>query len=69
MKILRNHFLKEFGIAFTSTLLTLLFIFMAGRGFVQMADLIFNKNVDPLLVLKMLLYLKILLFLLVHVPT
>lgn len=56
MRILQTHFLKEFMTLFTSTLLTLLFIFLVGRGFVQMADLIFNKNVDVLLVIKLFLF-------------
>lgn len=56
MKILRDHFLKEFLSSFAMSLLTFLFIFLLGRGFIQMADLVFNKNVDPLLILKILFY-------------
>ncbi|MBI4353453.1 MAG: LptF/LptG family permease [Candidatus Omnitrophica bacterium] len=54
MKILRYHVLKEFFGLFLSCLGILLFIFLVGRGFVQMADLIFNKDVDVVLVLKLL---------------
>jgi lipopolysaccharide export system permease protein len=56
MKILRDHVLKEFAANFGTSLLTFLFIFLLGRGFIQMADLVFNKNVDPFLILKILFY-------------
>ena len=53
MKILRNHILKEFAKPFLFSLTLLLFILLMGRGF-ELADLIFNKNVSPLSVLKLL---------------
>jgi len=56
MRILRNHILLEFAGPFSFCLLTLLFVFLLGKGFVQMADLIFNKSVDPLLILKLLVF-------------
>lgn len=56
MRILRNHLLGEFLFPFVGALLSFVFVFLLGRGVVQMADLIFNKSVDILLVSKMLLY-------------
>ncbi len=56
MRILRDHFLKEFGRTFAACLLLLLMVFLAGRGLVKMADLVFNRDVDPLLVGKLFLY-------------
>ena len=56
MRILRNHLLGEFLGPFFFCLSTLLFIFLVGRGFIQMADLVFNKNVDVVLVLMLLVY-------------
>ena len=56
MKILRDHFLKEFLAPFFFGLGTLLFLFLLGRGLVQMADLIFNKNVDLWLILQLLFF-------------
>src|SRR3989338_1001084 len=56
MKILRDHILKEFLSPFSFCVLSLLFVFLLGRGLVQMADLIFNKDVDPVSILKLLLY-------------
>ncbi len=54
MRLLRNHLLKEFFSPFFSSVSLLLFLFLLGRGLFQMADLVFNKNVDLLLVLKLL---------------
>ena len=56
MRILRNHLLREFSSVFLTSTLSLLFVFLLGRGLVQMADLIFNKDVDFFLVLKMLFF-------------
>jgi lipopolysaccharide export system permease protein len=56
MKILRNHILLEFFTPMGFCLLSLLFVFLMGRGFVQMADLVFNKNVDIFLILKLLFF-------------
>ncbi len=56
MRILRDHILKEFFGVFMSCLLSLLFVFLLGRGLVQMADLVLNKNVDFFLILKILFY-------------
>lgn len=53
MKILRSHFLKEFFTTFLLCLAGFLLVFLAGRGFIQMADLIFNKHVDALLIFKL----------------
>jgi lipopolysaccharide export system permease protein len=55
MRILRDHLLKEFMSPFFFCLSLLLFVFLLGRGFLQMADLVLNKDVDALLVLKLLL--------------
>lgn len=54
MKILRDHVLKEFFWTFGSALVSLIFIFLLGRGLVQMADLIFNKDLDALVVAQLL---------------
>ncbi|MCG3175507.1 MAG: hypothetical protein MOGMAGMI_00440 [Candidatus Omnitrophica bacterium] len=54
MKILRDHILREFLGTFCSALVSLLFIFLLGRGLVQMADLIFNKDLDAMLVARLL---------------
>lgn len=56
MKILRDHLLKEFFVTFFSCLVGLLLAFLLGRGLVQMADLIFNKDVDVFLIVKILFY-------------
>lgn len=55
MKLLRDHILKEFFGPFFSSLFLLLFLFLLGRGLFQMADLVFNKNVDIFLVFKILI--------------
>ena len=52
MKILRDHILQEFLSPFFFCLLSLLLVFFLGRGFVQMADLVFNKSVNIFLILK-----------------
>lgn len=54
MRILRDHLLKEFFLSFSACIGVLLFIFLLGRGFLQMADLVLNKDVDALLVVKLL---------------
>ncbi len=56
MKILRDHILNAFLGPFIFCLLSLLFVFLLGRGLVQMADLIFNKHVDLFFILQLLLY-------------
>lgn len=56
MKILRDHFILEFFSPFFLALGSFVFLFLLGRGIVQMADFIFNKSVDPLLILKLLWY-------------
>ena len=56
MKILRNYILAEFFTPFFSCLISLIFMMLLGRGLVQMADLIFNKDVDIVLILKLLFY-------------
>lgn len=56
MRILRNHLLAEFFLPFFSTLGILLVAFLLGRGIVQMADLVLNKNVDPFLILQILFF-------------
>ena len=56
MKLLRNYILTEFFTPFFSTVVSLIFVMLLGRGLVQMADLIFNKDVDIFLVLKLLIY-------------
>lgn len=56
MKILRDHVLGEFFRPFAFTLVGLMFLFMLGRGVVQMADYVLNKSVDPFLIAKLMLY-------------
>lgn len=56
MRILRNHILNEFIHPFLYCLLGLLFLFMCGRGMIQMADLVFNKSVSLVFILRALLY-------------
>ncbi|MBI3316329.1 MAG: LptF/LptG family permease [Candidatus Omnitrophica bacterium] len=56
MRILRNHLLLEFFQPFSFSLLILAFVFLLGRGLIQMTDLIFNKDVSFFLVLKLLLF-------------
>ncbi len=56
MRILRNHLLNEFLLPFLGSLFSLVFVFLLGRGIIQTADLIFNKDVSFILILKMLLY-------------
>jgi lipopolysaccharide export system permease protein len=54
MKILRDHVLKEFCGPLVFCLTSFIFVLLMGRGIVQMADLVFNKNVDFFLILKVL---------------
>ena len=54
MKILSAHFLKEFYTTFFFCLLTLLFVFLVTQGFIQLADLLFNKEIDLFLLLNLL---------------
>lgn len=56
MKILRDHMLHEFLVPFSGALFSLVFVFLLGRGIVQMADLIFNKDVNLFSVVKLLAY-------------
>ncbi|OIO39122.1 MAG: hypothetical protein AUJ71_01385 [Candidatus Omnitrophica bacterium CG1_02_49_16] len=56
MKLLRNYILTEFFTAFIFCVLSLIFVILLGRGLVQMADLIFNKDVDIVLIAKLLFY-------------
>ena len=56
MKILRDHMLNEFIKPFSICVFGFLCLFLLGRGLVQMADFIFNKSVDAVLVIKLLLY-------------
>ena len=51
-----DHILTEFFSTFLFVLLSLLFVFLIGRGLVQMADLVFNKNVDIFLILQLLYF-------------
>jgi lipopolysaccharide export system permease protein len=55
MRILRNHLLLEFAQPFSFSLLILATVFLLGGGLIQMADLIFNKDVSFFLVAKLLL--------------
>lgn len=48
--------MKEFGGTFLACLLTLFFLFLVGRGALQMADLVFNKDVDAFLILRLLFF-------------
>ncbi len=54
MRILRNYILKEVAGTFIFAIFMLLFLFLAGRGIMQMADLVINKGISIFLVLKML---------------
>lgn len=56
MRILRNHIVSEFLSPFIFCVLSFLFVLLAGRGLIQMADLVFNKDVDIFLILKLLFY-------------
>jgi lipopolysaccharide export system permease protein len=56
VKILRDHILIEFLKPFSLCVFGFLFLFLFGRGLIQMADFIFNKSVDVFLVLQLLLY-------------
>ena len=56
MKILRDHFLKEFTLPLLASIGGLVLVFLLGRGLIQMADFLFNKSVDIVLILKMLIY-------------
>jgi lipopolysaccharide export system permease protein len=56
MKLLPRYILHEFMRVFFLCLGGLLSLFFLGRGLVQMADFIFNKSVDFILVVKLLLY-------------
>ncbi len=54
MKILSAHFFKEFYSTFFFCLLSLLFVFLISQGFIQLADLVFNKDIDLFLILQLL---------------
>lgn len=56
MRILRDHIVYEFMGPFLFSLSSFMFVLLLGRGLVQMADLIFNKDVDPFLIMKILWY-------------
>ena len=56
MRVLRNHLIGEFCSPFLFSVSSFVFLFLLGRGLVQMADFIFNKSVNALLVLKLLWY-------------
>ncbi len=56
MRILPDHFLKEFLGPFLSSLAGFLLLFLLGRGLVQMADFIFNKSVDVSIVVQLVFY-------------
>lgn len=56
MKILRDHFLREFGGTFVACLLTLFFLVIVGQGALRMTDLVLNKDVDAFLILKLLFF-------------
>lgn len=47
---------REFCLPLISILLMLFFVFLLGRGLVQMADLVFNKHVDIVLIIKLIAY-------------
>lgn len=54
MKIISAHILKEFYSHFIACLLALLFVFLVSQGFTQMADLVFNKEIDLFLLIHLL---------------
>lgn len=54
MRILSGHFLKEFYTTFFFCLLILLFVFLVTQGFIQLADFVFNKEINLFLLLKLL---------------
>lgn len=56
MKILRDHVLGEFIKPFIFTLIGLVFLFLLGRGVLQLADYVLNKSVDPLLIARLMLH-------------
>ena len=56
MRILHSHVVAEFLGPFFSCVFGLLMLFIVGRGLIQMADFIFNKSVDAVLVVQLLLY-------------
>jgi LPS export ABC transporter permease LptF len=56
MRIFRDHLLEEFFRPLASCTFGLIALFLLGRGLVQMADFIFNKSVDVLLVAQLMLY-------------
>lgn len=56
MTLLKKHILREFLVTFGLCFGTFVLIFMLGRGLIEMADLVFNKDVDILLVFKLVLY-------------
>ena len=56
MRILHHHIVREFLGPFFSCVFGLLMLFVLGRGLIQMADFIFNKSVNAVLVLQLLLY-------------
>ncbi len=56
MKVLRDHIVSEFFSPFFLSISSFVFLFLLGRGLVQMADFIFNKSVDVFLVLQLLWY-------------
>ena len=56
MRILRNHLLLEFLTPLCACIGGLVLVFLLGRGLIQMADFLFNKSVDVILIIKMLVY-------------
>ncbi|OGX39898.1 MAG: hypothetical protein A3C53_05480 [Omnitrophica WOR_2 bacterium RIFCSPHIGHO2_02_FULL_68_15] len=56
MRILRDHVLKEFSGPLVLSLLLFMSGLLMGRGLVQMADLVFNRNVNVVHILKILGY-------------
>ena len=56
MRVLRDHIVLEFLKPFFACVAGFLFLFIVGRGLIQMADFIFNKSVDAVLVIQLLLY-------------
>src|SRR3990167_5334491 len=56
MRILRDYILKEFSHAFLLSIVVFTFILLVGN-IIKLADLVINKGVDILSVLKLFLYL------------
>ena len=56
MRILRNYILKEFSHAFTLSLIVFTFVLLIGN-IIKLADLIINKGVGAIPVIKLFLYL------------